>query len=312
MEASPPQPVVLVHCVHGHNLTGYFIVHALVAVHGYTVAGALAAFAHLRPPGLYRPEYAAALEAEFGCAQLPLPCTAFHGPFTHPPRPSMRTFHTDLPWPPIRCAKLPLPPPPSWEPSWDASRGSPIAGGVGTGALLGAMAAVDPAAGADGAAAAGSGAVGEPGTPPPPPQGQQRQQSPPPPPSGGERKLEDAVKLEGAKREGALKRERAESEGAESEGAKLEGDGAVKREGMPAAATAFKAASSSAASKAAPTNSNGKAIAKAGRTKVKAAVAREAAREAASAAAAASVDGGLRRSRRDRAAVGAINALTPG
>eukprot|EP00252_Welwitschia_mirabilis_P009903 TRINITY_DN22838_c0_g1_i1.p1 TRINITY_DN22838_c0_g1~~TRINITY_DN22838_c0_g1_i1.p1 ORF type:complete len:663 (-),score=125.64 TRINITY_DN22838_c0_g1_i1:857-2845(-) len=52
---------ILVHCTHGHNRTGFMIVHYLVRTHGITVREALQRFATSRPPGIYKPDYIDAL-----------------------------------------------------------------------------------------------------------------------------------------------------------------------------------------------------------------------------------------------------------
>jgi hypothetical protein len=50
-------PVVVVHCTHGLNRTGYLIVRYLIATHGYSVKKALQIFQDARPPGLIKHMY---------------------------------------------------------------------------------------------------------------------------------------------------------------------------------------------------------------------------------------------------------------
>lgn len=52
---------ILVHCTHGHNRTGFMIVHYLVRTQGMTVKEALQRFSAARPPGIYKPDYIDAL-----------------------------------------------------------------------------------------------------------------------------------------------------------------------------------------------------------------------------------------------------------
>eukprot|EP01018_Ginkgo_biloba_P032026 Gb_15931 [translate_table: standard] len=52
---------ILVHCTHGHNRTGFMIVHYLVRTQGLTVKEALHRFAAARPPGIYKQDYIDAL-----------------------------------------------------------------------------------------------------------------------------------------------------------------------------------------------------------------------------------------------------------
>ncbi|KAK6944694.1 mRNA capping enzyme, adenylation domain [Dillenia turbinata] len=52
---------ILVHCTHGHNRTGYMIVHYLVRSHSLSVTEAIQKFAEARPPGIYKPDYVDAL-----------------------------------------------------------------------------------------------------------------------------------------------------------------------------------------------------------------------------------------------------------
>lgn len=52
---------VLVHCTHGHNRTGYMIVHYLMRTLPISVTQAIKMFADARPPGIYKPDYIDAL-----------------------------------------------------------------------------------------------------------------------------------------------------------------------------------------------------------------------------------------------------------
>ncbi|CAN0909966.1 mRNA-capping enzyme [Linum grandiflorum] len=52
---------VLVHCTHGHNRTGYMIVHFLKRTQSMSVTEAITKFAEARPPGIYKSEYIDAL-----------------------------------------------------------------------------------------------------------------------------------------------------------------------------------------------------------------------------------------------------------
>ncbi|KAG5550417.1 hypothetical protein RHGRI_015392 [Rhododendron griersonianum] len=52
---------VLVHCTHGHNRTGYMIVHYLMRSLSMSVTQAIRCFADARPPGIYKPDYVDAL-----------------------------------------------------------------------------------------------------------------------------------------------------------------------------------------------------------------------------------------------------------
>ncbi|KAJ8899770.1 hypothetical protein K2173_019470 [Erythroxylum novogranatense] len=52
---------ILVHCTHGHNRTGYMIVHYLMRTVPMSVTQAVKIFADARPPGIYKPEYIDAL-----------------------------------------------------------------------------------------------------------------------------------------------------------------------------------------------------------------------------------------------------------
>lgn len=52
-----PAGMILVHCTHGFNRTGYLIVSYLLRMHSLTVCKALDAFSRARPPGIYKPYY---------------------------------------------------------------------------------------------------------------------------------------------------------------------------------------------------------------------------------------------------------------
>ncbi|XP_058080424.1 uncharacterized protein LOC131228639 isoform X3 [Magnolia sinica] len=52
---------VLVHCTHGHNRTGFMIIHFLIRSQHISVTKALQLFANARPPGIYKQDYIDAL-----------------------------------------------------------------------------------------------------------------------------------------------------------------------------------------------------------------------------------------------------------
>ncbi|XP_059657806.1 uncharacterized protein LOC132304241 [Cornus florida] len=52
---------ILVHCTHGHNRTGYMIVHYLKRTQSISVTQAIEKFAKERPPGIYKADYIDAL-----------------------------------------------------------------------------------------------------------------------------------------------------------------------------------------------------------------------------------------------------------
>uniref|UniRef100_A0A0A9D374 GSVIVT01034015001 n=1 Tax=Arundo donax TaxID=35708 RepID=A0A0A9D374_ARUDO len=52
---------ILVHCTHGHNRTGFMIIHYLMRRHVSCVAEALNIFSQRRPPGIYKRDYIEAL-----------------------------------------------------------------------------------------------------------------------------------------------------------------------------------------------------------------------------------------------------------
>ncbi|KAL6496191.1 hypothetical protein OROGR_029449 [Orobanche gracilis] len=56
-----PKKYILVHCTHGHNRTGYMIVHYLMRTLPLSVSQAIKIFADARPPGIYKPDYIDAL-----------------------------------------------------------------------------------------------------------------------------------------------------------------------------------------------------------------------------------------------------------
>ena len=66
-------PVSIIHCTHGTNRTGYLVTIALVVLHQMSVQKALATFAKMRPPGLWKEEYARALVTKFGGSVPKLP-----------------------------------------------------------------------------------------------------------------------------------------------------------------------------------------------------------------------------------------------
>lgn len=52
---------ILVHCTHGHNRTGFMIIHYLLRTQSLSVTEAIDIFAQARPPGIYKQEYIEAL-----------------------------------------------------------------------------------------------------------------------------------------------------------------------------------------------------------------------------------------------------------
>ncbi|XVF78902.1 hypothetical protein PTKIN_Ptkin14bG0175100 [Pterospermum kingtungense] len=52
---------ILVHCTHGHNRTGYMIIHYLMRYQMISVTQAINIFSEARPPGIYKPDYIDAL-----------------------------------------------------------------------------------------------------------------------------------------------------------------------------------------------------------------------------------------------------------
>ncbi|XP_015894469.3 uncharacterized protein LOC107428455 [Ziziphus jujuba] len=54
---------ILVHCTHGHNRTGYMIVHFLMRTRSISLTEAIGVFAQARPPGIYKKDYIDALYA---------------------------------------------------------------------------------------------------------------------------------------------------------------------------------------------------------------------------------------------------------
>ncbi|CAI5479663.1 unnamed protein product, partial [Closterium sp. Yama58-4] len=57
MRATDRKRSIIVHCTHGHNRTGFMIIHLLMRAMGGHVAERLAEFAEARPPGIYKEEY---------------------------------------------------------------------------------------------------------------------------------------------------------------------------------------------------------------------------------------------------------------
>ncbi|XP_074289724.1 uncharacterized protein LOC141615022 [Silene latifolia] len=59
-----PKKRVFLHCTHGHNRTGYMIVHYLMRTQqASTVTEAIQKFAKVRPPGIYKQDYIDSLYA---------------------------------------------------------------------------------------------------------------------------------------------------------------------------------------------------------------------------------------------------------
>ncbi|KAJ3671732.1 hypothetical protein LUZ60_007811 [Juncus effusus] len=58
---SKTQKYILVHCTHGHNRTGFMIVHYLMRTQLTSVSEAIERFRTVRPPGIYKPDYIKAL-----------------------------------------------------------------------------------------------------------------------------------------------------------------------------------------------------------------------------------------------------------
>ncbi|KAF7845405.1 mRNA-capping enzyme-like [Senna tora] len=56
-----PKKYILVHCTHGHNRTGYMIIHYLMRSMSMSVTQAIKIFSDARPPGIYKPDYIDAL-----------------------------------------------------------------------------------------------------------------------------------------------------------------------------------------------------------------------------------------------------------
>ncbi|CAM6129287.1 unnamed protein product [Calypogeia fissa] len=53
----PGKRYILVHCTHGHNRTGYMIVHYLMRTQHISVEKCIRMFAEARPPGIYKIDY---------------------------------------------------------------------------------------------------------------------------------------------------------------------------------------------------------------------------------------------------------------
>ncbi|GJP59202.1 hypothetical protein CLOP_g9484 [Closterium sp. NIES-67] len=89
MRATDRKKCILVHCTHGHNRTGFMIIHFLMRAMGGRVAERLAEFAEARPPGIYKEDYIQALFS-FYHERRPEPVTC-------PPTPEWKaTFDLDL------------------------------------------------------------------------------------------------------------------------------------------------------------------------------------------------------------------------
>ncbi|XP_073149927.1 uncharacterized protein [Henckelia pumila] len=56
-----PKKHILVHCTHGHNRTGFMIVHYLMRSRSISVTQAIRIFSDARPPGIYKKDYIDAL-----------------------------------------------------------------------------------------------------------------------------------------------------------------------------------------------------------------------------------------------------------
>ncbi|KAM3341675.1 hypothetical protein P3S68_026641 [Capsicum galapagoense] len=54
---------ILLHCTHGHNRTGFMIVHYLMRTLSISLSQAIKKFSDARPPGIYKPDYIDALYA---------------------------------------------------------------------------------------------------------------------------------------------------------------------------------------------------------------------------------------------------------
>ncbi|PWA98824.1 mRNA capping enzyme, bifunctional [Artemisia annua] len=67
---------VIVHCTHGHNRTGYMIVHFLIRTESISLTEAINRFSQARPPGIYKQDYVDHLCRFFGlrtfvCPKMP-------------------------------------------------------------------------------------------------------------------------------------------------------------------------------------------------------------------------------------------------
>ncbi|KAI3888786.1 hypothetical protein MKX03_017429 [Papaver bracteatum] len=62
-ELSKNKKYILVHCTHGHNRTGFMIVHFLMRSEPLSVKQAIEVFQNARPPGIYKQDYIDALYA---------------------------------------------------------------------------------------------------------------------------------------------------------------------------------------------------------------------------------------------------------
>ncbi|XP_068646312.1 uncharacterized protein [Aristolochia californica] len=80
---------ILVHCTHGHNRTGFMIIHFLMRSQPTSVTEALQLFAAARPPGIYKQDY---IDALYRCYHERKPETV-----VCPPTPEWkRSSHLDL------------------------------------------------------------------------------------------------------------------------------------------------------------------------------------------------------------------------
>lgn len=68
-----PLTVVVIHCTHGMNRTGFVIAQLLCKLEGYSLEAALTAFNKIRTPGLWRENYVKELHACWGGPLPPLP-----------------------------------------------------------------------------------------------------------------------------------------------------------------------------------------------------------------------------------------------
>ena len=61
-----PGSLIVVHCAHGHNRTGFLICAFLVERLGFSVEDAVSMFAQCRPPGIYKSYYIRELFKRYG------------------------------------------------------------------------------------------------------------------------------------------------------------------------------------------------------------------------------------------------------
>lgn len=76
--ARNPNKIIVVHCTHGYNRTGFMICHFLVSERDWGVDAAIGEFANKRPPGIYKQDYINVLVDLYGDADDQL---------TAPPKP---------------------------------------------------------------------------------------------------------------------------------------------------------------------------------------------------------------------------------